>query len=61
MKRKYFNLFLQASAFLMPVYLIFYSPLADSPDDPFIKSLWKFVIAGFCFYGVLAVIIFVIK
>lgn len=57
MKKKYFNMILQLSAFLLPVYFIFYPRLNDNPKDPFIKSLWWFIIAGFCFYGILAVII----
>ena len=61
MQRKYFNIFLQLSAFLLPVYFIFYPKLNDNPKDPFTKSLWRFTIAGFCFYGILAVAIIVIK
>ena len=57
MKRKYFNLLLLVSAFLMPVYMIFHPSLSENPSNPFEKSLWKFVIAGFCFYGILAIII----
>ncbi|HKI79953.1 MAG TPA: hypothetical protein VKA26_15530 [Ignavibacteriaceae bacterium] len=59
MQNKYFNMFLRLSAFLLPVYFIFYPPLNDTPRDPFIKSLWWFTIAGFCFYGILALVIFV--
>ncbi len=61
MKRKYFNRILQIAAFLLPVYFIFYPPLNENPKDPFIKSLWWFIAAGFCFYGILALLIFVIK
>ena len=61
MKRIYYNSFLQLSAFLLPVYFIFYPPLNDNPKDPFIKSLWWFIVAGFCFYGISALLIFVIK
>jgi hypothetical protein len=60
MKIKYFNILLQVSAFLLPVYFIFYPPLNENPKDPFIKSLGWFIAAGFCFYGILALIIFVI-
>jgi len=60
MKRKYFHVVLQLAAFLIPVYFIFYPPLNENPKDPFIKSLWWFIAAGFCFYGILAAIIFVI-
>ncbi len=61
MKRKYFDIFLQLSAFLLPIYFVFYPALNDNPRNPFIKSLWKYTIAGFCFYGILALVIFVIK
>jgi hypothetical protein len=61
MKRKYFNRFLQLSAFLLPIYFIFYPPLNENPKDPFIKLLWWFIVAGFCFYAILALVIFVIK
>ena len=57
MKQKYFNLFLLISAFLMPVYMIFHPSLSENPTNPFEKSLWKFIIAGFCFYAILAVIL----
>jgi hypothetical protein len=60
MKRKYFNVFMLVSAFLMPVYVVFYPPLTENSGDPFVKTLWKFVIAGFCFYGIIAVMVFVI-
>ena len=60
MKKKYFNAFMLISAFLMPVYLIFYPPLTNNSKDPFIKTLWKVVIAGFCFYGLIAIMVFVI-
>lgn len=60
MDNKYFNTFLLVSAFLMPVYLIFYPPLTNNSADPFIRTLWKFVIAGFCFYGILAVMLFIV-
>lgn len=50
MARKYFNIFLKLSAFLLPVYFIFYAQLNDNPDKPFIISLWKFIIVGFLFY-----------
>jgi hypothetical protein len=56
MKKKYFNAFLQLSAFLVPIYFIFYHRLNENQKDPFIKSLWWFLVAGFCFYGVLAII-----
>ena len=61
MNKKYFNMFLMLSAFLMPVYMIYHPSLAETSDDPFVKSLWKFVIAGFCFYGVIAVMVFAVK
>lgn len=60
MNSKYFNTFLLVSAFLMPVYLIFYPPLTNNSADPFIKTLWKYVIAGFCFYGIIALMLFII-
>jgi hypothetical protein len=60
MSGKYFNKFLQISAFLLPVYFVFYPKLNDNPGDPFTKSLWRSVIAGFCFYGILALVFFVI-
>jgi hypothetical protein len=59
MNSKYFNTFLLVSAFLMPVYLIFYPPLTNNSSNPFIKTLWKFIIAGFCFYGLAAVMVFI--
>lgn len=58
MNNKFFNRFLQVSAFLLPVYFIFYPKLHENPEDPFTKILWKYVIAGFCFYGVAAVVIY---
>ena len=60
MKRKYFNLFLQVSAFLLPIYFIFYPRLNENPRDPFVKSLWKLTIAGFCFYGLIAAAVIII-
>ena len=60
MNKKYFNIFLLVSAFLMPVYLIFYPSLTNNPSDPFTKTLWKFVIAGFCFYGAIAATLLII-
>lgn len=61
MNGKYFKTFLQVSAFLLPVYFVFYPRLNENMDDPFIKSLWRYTIAGFCCYGILAVVIFAIK
>ena len=61
MAKKYFNRFLQLSAFLLPIYFVFYPALNENLEDPFIKSLWKFTIAGFCFYGITAVAIYFIK
>jgi hypothetical protein len=53
-------MFLQVAAFLLPVYFVFYPALNENPNDPFIKSLWRFTICGFCFYGIAALIIFVL-
>ena len=61
MKKKYYNKFLQLSAFLLPVYFIFYPELIENPNDPFTKSLWRFIIAGFGFYGILVAAISFIK
>ncbi len=61
MRKNYFNKFLLISAFLLPVYFVFYPKLNESRGDPFIKSLWRSVIAGFCFYGILAALILMIK
>ncbi|MGA7839172.1 MAG: hypothetical protein WB996_14465 [Ignavibacteriaceae bacterium] len=60
MNKKYFNKFLQVSALLLPVYFVFYPHLNDNPKDPLVKSLWRFTIAGFCFYGLAVVVIFVL-
>ncbi len=48
-------MFLVLSAFLLPVYFIFY-PELNNTADRFTKILWKAVIAGFCFYGIAAII-----
>ncbi len=61
MQRNYFNLLLQISAFLAPFYFIYYGPLHDNPNQPFSKSIWKFVIAGFCFYSILITVLIVTK
>ena len=61
MNKNYFNTFLLVSAFLLPFYFVFYPKLNDNLKDPFIKSLWRFTIAGFCFYGALVITIFWIK
>ena len=60
-RKKYFSLFLKISAFLLPVYFVFYPKLNDNLKDPLIKSLWLFTIAGFCFYALLILAIFVIN
>jgi len=58
MKRKYFNVVLQLAAFLVPVYFIFYPLLNENPKDPFVKLFWWLIATGFCFYGILAAVIF---
>lgn len=58
MKRNFSLLLLQISAFLTPFFFIYYGPLHDNPNDPITKSLWKFLGAGFCFYILLAVVLF---
>ncbi len=57
-KLTFFNIFLQVSAFLLPFYFVFYPQLNEKIKEPFIKSLWWFTGAGFCFYIVLAIIFF---
>ena len=61
MKKNYYHMFLKISAFFLPFFLIFYGSLHDNPNHPAVKSIRKFLLAGFCFYSILAVAIFVIK
>lgn len=60
MSTRYFNIFLHLSAFFLPVYFVYYPGLNDYGSDPLVKSLWKTTAAGFCFYCLLAVAIFVL-
>jgi len=60
MNKKYFNKFLQVSAFLLPIYFVFYPHLNDNLNDQFIKSLWRFTIAGFCFYAIV-ILAFIVR
>jgi len=60
MKRKYYEAFLQLFAFLLPVYFIFYPRLSEDPGAPSVKPFRRAMIAGFCFYGIVAVVVFAI-
>ena len=53
MKPHNFNVFLKISAFLFPFYLVFYVP----PSEAFSKTFNKFIIAGFTFYAIGALIL----
>ena len=53
MNKQYFKKFLIVSAFLLPVYFVFYPKLNDYKGDKFVKSLWISITAGFCFYAIL--------
>jgi hypothetical protein len=59
MQRKFFDGFLKIAALLIPVYVIFYAPLNDNPANPLIKSLWKYVIAGFIIYAVVIAVVLI--
>ncbi|MCF8262153.1 MAG: hypothetical protein K9J12_15355 [Melioribacteraceae bacterium] len=61
MKRKYFDSFLLMSAFLLPFYFVYSPRLNENRSDPFIKTLWRFTFAGFCFYGIAALTTLVIQ
>ena len=61
MVKKYYNNILCLFTFLLLVYFIFYSPLHEKPRDLFVKSMWWFIIGGFCFYGLIAAVIILIK
>ena len=53
-------MFLQLSAFLLPVYFIFYPAISEKAKNDFTRSLWHFTFAGFLFYGIIAIKVFVI-
>ena len=55
-KLNYFNIFLQIAAFLLPFYFVFYTKLNENNKDPFVKPLWWYIGAGFCFYAFLGLI-----
>ena len=61
MKNRPFDILLKISAFLIPFYFVFYGPLHENPENPKIKSLWKYVISGFSAYLVFGAIIFLFK
>jgi len=53
MKRNYYNVLLQISAFILPFYFIYHGPLNDNPEHPIMKSIRKFLDTGFIFYTIL--------
>ena len=57
MNRKTFRIFLQIAAFLVPFSMIYYGPLHEEPGYPGNKSIWKAIIAGFCFYTLAAIVL----
>lgn len=43
---------LRILALILPVYMVYYAPLHEDPENPEISLLWKFVILGFLMYFV---------
>ncbi len=61
MKKEHFKIILRLAALLVPVYFVFYPRLHENQDELFTKSLWKFTIAGFCFYAILITVLLILK
>ncbi len=57
MKKENFNHILKLAAFIMPFYFVFYVP----PEESFSKIFNRYIIAGFCFYILGAVVLIAIK
>lgn len=47
---------LKSLALLLPLYFVFYSPLHETPKDPKVKILWRWVFMGFALYAVIALL-----
>jgi len=57
MRNKPIRILLKISVLLIPFSMVYYWELHEFNNRPFAKSLWKYVIAGFGIYAVLAIVI----
>lgn len=57
MRSRPFNIFLKISALLIPFSMVYYWELHECNNRLFVKSLWKYVMAGFGIYAILAIVV----
>jgi len=61
MKNRWYDALLKLSAFVVPFYFVYYGPLHDKPDNPEVKTLWRYVFSGFSLYLILFIVIGLVR